>query len=1193
MIVRPVLLLIYTLIFCSTVPCSVANATDMPKFFVETDSVKDGISLVAQPLDVGRSLMSGDFGIRASVQLPLSDQRYVVERMPLELGDIRKDGIVALSAPSVSPKPRALLQAGSLGNHGSKPNLLDADELWLTYRAAPGSLQCGLSVDIEAQGVPYNNSGKATPPAVVPLKVFSRSQQIRSVDVDLRGVKVLPRDVSYLIKRQTGMSNDHDWRVVEESNRRVVMRLLRVDLRDINSIELEMDKAVEQVNFRLSRRDTGKPTDILVWDAIPKEVVEFGDKRRVRLDFGRALKQQLPGALAAGTPLTLVEVVAYVPKGTVASAADEVPIRQLRANYIAPVSGGEDGDIELPAQLERVGPEVWRWRLSLAALHDTGLGEVEFLRGRIVPKGKHGCIAAFERAEFVSLATRKLPVVLADVQKTARSWGGPFGLVHKDADEIEWPQLLAHYPLGLFSGGRAVTLMLPPGERQVWAEMGLSVTSRGASPLAVSLDAGGLHVKGAGDIESSWAVAVSLPDHAYLSVRPVVFDDAQREGKIRLRFSDGHAETLPYSLGEALSLRNFAGKRLVGADLLLHLPDKGGAVSIAEMALFTLKVVKTEQAMKEPIPTWDWQAPANLWLHSSKTPAGTTWEIAQAVQGKSSDLAALRVRHGLSYRPKLPCWLELTLEGESHSIRQQVCPVGLEGETVLSLQNLTEKGFAPGERVRQWRLQVVDGALPPDAVGWLQADYAVLNSAPIADRLLDACRVKLGGMELAPKPPTKEFWRDLAKGRAWLDYGDMRWSGGEAKPLLAHLDPMLGEINEWKFVYRGGLDAHLQAWLSEPPPAAAAGNPFDRWLKLGLVMLLAAWAVILWRRGCLLRNVVVFWSSLLQLLQRLSWAGRILAKGIWNFLVAQRQVINLLAVLMLWAAGLRCLGQGSVSPLFDKLPHALVVLALFAGLNMWRWHLEDGPSKPGGFLRRWIVGHGVWPPRIIWVVAVMILVFMLGEMVSQLIATIDAEARLRALIASGSLGTVARDLLIGSIALVILSLRGFLAFAGWVPIWLAVLYGLMPWLGALVYWMTSPNARWARWLVIVLGLYAVGLTHIGQPGENYYFTFGGMAVVVAWRIWMGRMRGRLQLRWPSVAEKVYGGFGSIYFSGALVGLAITALLLIPRLDLFAEQVAVVVYYCLVVGTVLEIVVLRRAQHDHTGTTPQKQSEISA
>jgi len=129
--------------------------------------------------------------------------------------------------------------------------------------------------------------------------------------------------------------------------------------------------------------------------------------------------------------------------------------------------------------------------------------------------------------------------------------------------------------------------------------------------------------------------------------------------------------------------------------------------------------------------------------------------------------------------------------------------------------------------------------------------------------------------------------------------------------------------------------------------------------------------------------------------------------------------------------------------------------------------------------------------------------------------------------------------------------------------------------------------------VLGIGLYAIGLTHIRQPGENYYFTFGGIVVVVIWYIWMESMKGHLQLRWPTVAEKIYRGAGSIYFSGALVGLAITALLFIPGLELLAEQVAVVVYYCLMAGTVLEIVALRRAQHDQELTRPQKKPEFPA
>ncbi len=58
----------------------------------------------------------------------------------------------------------------------------------------------------------------------------------------------------------------------------------------------------------------------------------------------------------------------------------------------------------------------------------------------------------------------------------------------------------------------------------------------------------------------------------------------------------------------------------------------------------------------------------------------------------------------------------------------------------------------------------------------------------------------------------------------------------------------------------------------------------------------------------------------------------------------------------------------------------------------------------------------------------------------------------------------------------------------------------------------------------------------------------------------------IKLRWCA---------GTLYFTGALIGLVLTVLLMITKLELIAEQVAIVVYYFLVVGTVLEILALRR------------------
>jgi hypothetical protein len=252
---------------------------------------------------------------------------------------------------------------------------------------------------------------------------------------------------------------------------------------------------------------------------------------------------------------------------------------------------------------------------------------------------------------------------------------------------------------------------------------------------------------------------------------------------------------------------------------------------------------------------------------------------------------------------------------------------------------------------------------------------------------------------------------------------------------------------------------------------------------------------------------------------------------------------------------------------------------LFAALNSWRWRLQDETLSTHNFLRQWIVSKSLWPPRIIFVIAAITLALVFFGIVNQLSRAEGVEDFAQLLSDRGlisSLALLAIGILVDTKSLIV-----------WIPMLFSVLYGFAPWLCAMIYRLTMPSAVLARWVVLGLGLYAMGLTHIGQPGQNYYFTFGGMVVVVIWYIWMEHTREPLQRRWPTVAEKIYGGAGSIYFSGALVGLAITVLLLVPRLQFLAEQVAVVVYYFLVAGTALEVVALRRDQNDQKLTIPKK------
>ena len=163
----------------------------------------------------------------------------------------------------------------------------------------------------------------------------------------------------------------------------------------------------------------------------------------------------------------------------------------------------------------------------------------------------------------------------------------------------------------------------------------------------------------------------------------------------------------------------------------------------------------------------------------------------------------------------------------------------------------------------------------------------------------------------------------------------------------------------------------------------------------------------------------------------------------------------------------------------------------------------------------------------------------------------------------------------------------------WQKTWKAIcskVFGPEKYLGGLVrkLWMrivnvttllevwVSPVAMFMILSIFTLALYVFGLLLRSEQGENYFFTIGGIFAVFSWRSLLLCSRERVSQSLPTLAEKIYDGKGTIYFFGALAGLSVTAGLLAFNLEPVAEQVAIIVYYFLVTGTVLQIVELRQA-----------------
>ena len=113
------------------------------------------------------------------------------------------------------------------------------------------------------------------------------------------------------------------------------------------------------------------------------------------------------------------------------------------------------------------------------------------------------------------------------------------------------------------------------------------------------------------------------------------------------------------------------------------------------------------------------------------------------------------------------------------------------------------------------------------------------------------------------------------------------------------------------------------------------------------------------------------------------------------------------------------------------------------------------------------------------------------------------------------------------------------------------------------------------WGCISVVLYIIGLMNWSNAGENYYLTFGGMAVVLMWRALIAYIKPIINSKWPTIAEKIYEGAGAQYFSGFIVVIVGVTIMLLLNLELVAEQLAIIGYYMLVVGVVLEMLDLRK------------------
>jgi len=98
------------------------------------------------------------------------------------------------------------------------------------------------------------------------------------------------------------------------------------------------------------------------------------------------------------------------------------------------------------------------------------------------------------------------------------------------------------------------------------------------------------------------------------------------------------------------------------------------------------------------------------------------------------------------------------------------------------------------------------------------------------------------------------------------------------------------------------------------------------------------------------------------------------------------------------------------------------------------------------------------------------------------------------------------------------------------------------------------------WFVITVIMVLCG-------GENYCLTFGGVAIAFSMCNILKMSEPLIKKRLPEMAEYVFIQIGGPYFVCAAFTLTMTVGALVCKMQLLAEQLATIAFYCLVIGVV--------------------------
>lgn len=1022
---------------------------------------------------------------------------------------------------------------------GQRPSTLgDFDELWFDYRDLGGSDNCALSFKADALA---STGQKGT----ISLKLEGEDGFAKwrpTLRVQAAEVAWLPKDNLYLAKRVLGMKFDELWRYTQDGEKTVVQRRFHQSLDGLEALDFQFlpGTQIAGINLHVAHGDRRTADTVIPWDAIPHQIESTeGGLMRVRLQIGEWLKQK-GNASGDSQKIYLMEAVVFL-TGEAGEIAQSRPLKELVFWANETKEGSEpsakEQHISLDVRAESLALGYKRWILDLRPLRSKWL-DVRLGRATLDIRPRDQALQCALQPLALSLAsqaTGKEPFHIAEMRRRSISYGGPFDAADPLKKEVEWVEVDAYVPLSLLPDR-----LYPEPNKINMPEWGLQfLVSQGRrtfhSPDGFTFNGQG------GWIETTW----ELPDVLTQSSSTLFLQIPQgaehvRSGRAQIDFSGGGGATVnflpnrPIPLGSAVS-----GKRVSRITLHLEMDDGPATLKMQELTLFHPFLISQEKAFSARRPFWEFlplRAEENgeringkpfldkFVVHGAAEPgkaAPKMWRT--SVDTVAKNLTAVKVVYALSELPHETCWLTLRARTEHKQTSLTLCPAGTQGQLIQPLaQVVKELGADETVLAFEWEANPYHATTP--LAFDIQTQLGSSSQPSVRELLTRNFLVELGRQNHFPVAEANED--DFLKGgNGWIDFGKIKLESGQPLNIEAAFSPYF-QVRKFTFESERPLAAKdmSQLFPSENRPSAWPA----RLTKLAFLAVLGGAAWLLWRRGIWQKSGKVLWPPMYGLMKGLgTLSGRFLLWGA-AAVYARRRALNRAALLAAFPSAWLLAKLGGVVYLDGLLGFA----AMFSVAALWhemRWGSREttftNNSPP----------DGVTPHEF--------LVILLATCVS--------------------LGWAAWA-----------QGMGHPLFTALAPL-AGVSYFCLAWWKKILSGARSPAGGVLMLSGITAVLYALGLLQPHAQGGNYFFTFGGIVAVFSWRAFMRYAKESVFRARPAWAKIIYRGRGSIYFFGALIFLVITTGIVMLNLAPVAEQVAVIVYYFLVVGTILEVLALRR------------------